>query len=149
MGVIKTNCIVNACGVWAREVARMVSLDIPLAVFKHSYVITDSIPAVKGTPNIRDHDRCIYYRVQGDSLYLGGYEKNPVLIKEVASDFNFALYDLDYSVFQAHLDGAKELTPVIESTGIKKDVCGPESFTPDHRPILGEDPRLDGKTNII
>lgn len=84
MGVIKTNCIVNACGVWSRNIARMVSLDVPLAVFKHSYVITESIPAVKGTPNIRDHDRSIYYRVQGDSLYLGGYEKNPVLVKEVA-----------------------------------------------------------------
>lgn len=52
---------------------------------------------------------------------------------------------MDYSVFQAHLEAAKELTPIIETTGIKKDVCGPESFTPDHRPIIGEDPRLDGK----
>lgn len=84
LGVIKTNCIVNAGGVWARNVARMVGLDVPIAVFKHSYVITESIPQVKGTPNIRDHDRSIYYRVQGESLHLGGYEKNPVLVKEVA-----------------------------------------------------------------
>lgn len=83
MGVIKTNCIVNACGAWSRDVARLVNLDIPVAVFKHSYVITENIPNVKNTPNIRDHDRSIYYRVLGESLHLGGYEKNPLLIKEV------------------------------------------------------------------
>lgn len=84
LGIIKTNCIVNACGVWSRNIAQMVGLDIPLAVFKHAYVVTESVPSVKGTPNIRDHDRSIYYRVQGDSLYLGGYENNPVLVKEVS-----------------------------------------------------------------
>lgn len=83
MGVIKTNCVVNACGVWSRNVAQLVGLDVPLAVFKHSYVITETVPGVKGTPNIRDHDRSIYYRVMGESLNLGGYESNPVLVKEV------------------------------------------------------------------
>lgn len=56
---------------------------------------------------------------------------------------------MDYSVFQAHIENAKELTPVIETTGIKSDICGPESFTPDHRPIIGEDPRLDGNVDYV
>lgn len=67
------------------------------------------------------------------------------ILLQVPNDFHFSLYDLDHSVFQAHLDSAKELTPVIATTGIKSNVCGPESFTPDHKPILGEDPRLGGK----
>lgn len=64
---------------------------------------------------------------------------------QVASDFHFSLYDLDHSVFEAHIERAKQLTPAIATTGIKSNVCGPESFTPDHKPVLGEDPRLGGK----
>lgn len=82
-GVIKTSCVVNATGVWARNIAQMVGLEIPLTVFKHSYVVTEPIPGVKGSPNIRDHDGSIYYRMQGESLLLGGYERNPEIVKEV------------------------------------------------------------------
>lgn len=63
----------------------MVGLEIPLAAFKHAYVVTESIPAAKGTPNIRDHDASIYYRTQGNTLYVGGYEMNPYILKEVCS----------------------------------------------------------------
>lgn len=85
-GVIKTSCIVNAAGIWARNIAQMVGLDVPLTIMKHAYVVTEPIRGVKGTPNIRDHDGSIYYRVQGESLFLGGYEKNPEIVKEVRSD---------------------------------------------------------------
>lgn len=59
-------------------------------------------------------------------------------------DFKFTLYELDKSVFDTHWKNAVELCPSFEKAGIKSDVFGPESFTPDHKPLLGEDPRLIG-----
>lgn len=88
-GSIKTSCIVNAAGAWSKYICQMLGLEIPLAPLKHSYVITESIPEARGTPNIRDHDAAIYYRTQGESLYIGGYEMNPEILKEVCSKAHF------------------------------------------------------------
>lgn len=122
----------------------MVGLDIPVSVMKHAYVVSEAIPQVKGTPNIRDHDYSIYLRIQGESICLGGYETNPEFIKEVPNDFHFNLYDLDYSVFDVHIQNVQKLCPEFGKAGIKSTVCGPETFTSDHKPIMGEDPRLEG-----
>ncbi|KDR18080.1 Sarcosine dehydrogenase, mitochondrial, partial [Zootermopsis nevadensis] len=143
-GSIKTNCIVNCCGVWSREVTAMVGLHLPLVPMKHAYVVTENIPEVQGLPNIRDHDASIYFRVQEQSLCMGGYESNPILLEKVPHDFEFSLYELDWIVFSRHMRGAVNLIPKFETAGIKGTVCGPESFTPDHKPLLGEDPRLHG-----
>jgi sarcosine dehydrogenase len=56
---------------------------------------------------------------------------------QVPQDFEFSLYELDWSVFDFSIKGAVKLVPVFETLGIKTTVCGPESFTPDHKPILG------------
>lgn len=111
--------------------------------------VTESIPDVKGTPNIRDHDGGIYIRVIGDSVMLGGYENNPAILQEVDNDFQFSLYDFDKSQFDVHVKNATDIAPVFGKVGIKSDVCGPESFTPDHKPIIGEDPKLPGNLRKI
>ena len=65
-------------------------------------------------------------------------------IFQVEKDFAFGLYELDWDVFGVHIEGACNRVPCLEKIGIKSTVCGPESFTPDHKPILGEDPRVRG-----
>lgn len=82
-GTIKTSVVVNACGVFARNLTQTVGLDIPVTAMKHAYVITGSVPEAKGVPCIRDHDGGLYLRPQGDSIVFGGYEPNPVIMKEV------------------------------------------------------------------
>uniref|UniRef100_A0A1Y1MDL9 Sarcosine dehydrogenase, mitochondrial n=1 Tax=Photinus pyralis TaxID=7054 RepID=A0A1Y1MDL9_PHOPY len=143
-GVIKTNCVLNAAGAWSRNIAQMVGLDIPLLPIQHAYVVTEGIPGAKGAPNIRDKDVSIYYRSQGDSLYIGGYETNPHIIKDLPNDFAFGLYELDFGLFGVHMEKAYDLMPAVKDVGIKTNICGPESFTPDHKPLLGEDPKLRG-----
>ena len=59
-------------------------------------------------------------------------------MKQLEKDFSFGLYDLDWDVFGAHIEGAINRIPVLERTGIKSTVCGPESFTPDHKPVMGQ-----------
>lgn len=95
-------------------------------------------------PNVRDHDASIVFRVQGSALYLGGYEKNPEILDTVRDDFAFELYDFDWSTYEAHIQRAEEICPAFATVGIKTTICGPESFTPDHKPIMGPDPRALG-----
>lgn len=107
-------------------------------------VSTFFIFAQSGMPNVRDHDASIVFRVQGSAIYLGGYEKNPEILDRVREDFAFELYDFDWSTYEMHIKRAEELCPAFSTVGIKTTICGPESFTPDHKPIMGPDPRAIG-----
>lgn len=143
-GTIKTNTVINATGVWGESIGEKYGIKLPLIPMKHAYVVSETIPEVKGLPNVRDHDFSMYFRIQGQSICMGGYENNPILLDKVPEDFHFGLYDLDWSVFDTHIAGAVKLCPEFGKRGIKSTVCGPESFTPDHKPLMGPDPRLDG-----
>ncbi|XP_010831068.1 PREDICTED: sarcosine dehydrogenase, mitochondrial [Bison bison bison] len=143
-GSIRTPCVVNCAGVWARAVGRMAGVNVPLVAMHHAYVVTERIEGIQNMPNVRDHDASVYLRLQGDALSVGGYETNPIFWEEVSDEFAFGLFDLDWDVFTQHIEGAINRVPVLEKTGIKSTVCGPESFTPDHKPLMGEAPELRG-----
>ena len=113
-------------------------MKVPLTVMKHAYIVTERIPGIENMPNVRDHDASVYLRLQGDSLLIGGYEPNPIFINELGRDFAFGLYELDWDVFSVHIEGAVNRIPVLEKIGIRSTVCGPESFTPDHKPLMGK-----------
>nr|CAG4640629.1 EOG090X014D [Eulimnadia texana] len=143
-GTIKTNCVVNCTGAWAPAIGDLAGVSVPLIATKHAYVVTERIEGIQGMPNVRDHDSSIYLKLQGDALCVGGYENDPPIIDKVASDAVFSLYELDWDVFGVHIQGAINRVPVLERTGIKSTVCGPESFTADHKPLMGEEPTLRG-----
>lgn len=143
-GTIKTKALVNCTGAWAPTVGAMVGVPVPLVAMKHAYVVTNRIEGIQNMPNVRDHDLSLYLRLQGDALSVGGYEPNPVFIDQLPLDFAFGLYDLDWDVFGTHIESGIHRVPVLEHTGIKSTVCGPESFTADHKPLLGEEPSLRG-----
>lgn len=142
---IATSTVVNACGAWANEIANMAGVSIPLMAMKHAMVLTEPIEGMhSGLPNVRDHDLSVYLKTQGDSMALGGYEQNPEFWPDVDPNFSFGLFDLDWDTFGQNLDGHMQRCPVVETTGIKSTVCGPESFTPDHKPLMGPHPGLRG-----
>ncbi|XP_029735141.2 sarcosine dehydrogenase, mitochondrial [Aedes albopictus] len=144
-GTIRTNTVVNATGVWGRDLIEPLGIHLPLIPMKHAYVVSETMEGIhQMLPNIRDHDYSIYFRIQGKSICMGGYENNPVLLDRVPGDFHFGLYDLDYSVFDTHIQGAVKLCPEFGTAGIKSTICGPESFTPDHKPLMGPDPLING-----
>ncbi|XP_072816597.1 sarcosine dehydrogenase, mitochondrial isoform X2 [Vicugna pacos] len=143
-GSIQTPCVVNCAGVWAGAVGQMAGVKVPLVAMHHAYVITERIEGIQNMPNVRDHDASVYLRLQGDALSVGGYEANPIFWEEVSDKFAFGLFDLDWDVFAQHIEGAIRRVPVLERTGVKSTVCGPESFTPDHKPLMGEAPELRG-----
>ncbi|XP_046441775.1 sarcosine dehydrogenase, mitochondrial-like isoform X2 [Daphnia pulex] len=143
-GTIKTKCVVNCTGAWAPYIGSMVDVAVPLVVTKHAYVVTEKIPGISGMPNVRDHDLSIYFKLQGDALSFGGYENDPIFIDKISKDEAFSLYELDWDVFGVHIDKAVNRCPTLATTGIRSTVCGPESFTPDHKPLMGEEPTLRG-----
>lgn len=73
-------------GAWAAETARLAGLTLPLCALKHSYVVSESLPAIQGLPNIRDGDSSIYIRIYKDNMFVGGFEKNPVILEEVGNE---------------------------------------------------------------
>lgn len=143
-GTVSTNVVVNCAGVWARDVGRTAGVEVPLVAMKHAYVVTEKIDGIQHMPNVRDHDSSIYLKLQGDALCVGGYEQNPVFWEKVENEFAFSLFELDWDVFSSNIQGAINRVPVIEKTGIKSTVCGPESFTADHKPLMGETPEVRG-----
>uniref|UniRef100_A0A674P1W0 Sarcosine dehydrogenase, mitochondrial n=2 Tax=Takifugu rubripes TaxID=31033 RepID=A0A674P1W0_TAKRU len=143
-GTIETPCVVNCAGVWAPKLGQMAGVRVPLVAMHHAYVVTERIEGIQNMPNVRDHDASVYLRLQGDALSVGGYEQNPIFWDEVSDKFAFSLFDLDWDVFMQHIEGAVNRVPVLEQTGIKSTVCGPESFTADHKPLMGEAPEVRG-----
>ncbi|XP_032905303.1 sarcosine dehydrogenase, mitochondrial [Amblyraja radiata] len=143
-GTIQTACAINCAGVWARKLGAMAGVNVPLIVMRHAYVVTERIEGIQNMPNVRDHDASVYLRLQGDALSVGGYEPNPNFWEEVQDKFAFSLFDLDWDVFTQLIEGAINRIPVLETTGVKSTVCGPESFTADHKPLMGEAPELRG-----
>uniref|UniRef100_A0A8D2LDF7 Sarcosine dehydrogenase, mitochondrial n=2 Tax=Varanus komodoensis TaxID=61221 RepID=A0A8D2LDF7_VARKO len=143
-GAIQTPCVVNCAGVWAQSLGRMAGVHVPLVAMHHAYVVTERIEGIQNMPNVRDHDASVYLRLQGDALSVGGYESNPIFWEEILDNFAFGLFDLNWDVFMQHIEGAINRVPILETTGIKSTVCGPESFTADHKPLMGEAPELRG-----
>ncbi|XP_066294122.1 sarcosine dehydrogenase, mitochondrial-like [Branchiostoma lanceolatum] len=143
-GIIKTKAVVNCAGVWSPYIGQMAGVAVPLIAMHHAYVVTERIEGIQNMPNIRDHDASVYLKLQGDALSCGGYEPNPVFWDKVDKDFAFSLFELDWDVFSVHVEGCVNRVPVIERTGIKSTVCGPESFTADHKPLMGEAPEMRG-----
>lgn len=64
-GTIKTNTVVNATGVWGKDLLVPHGVHLPLVPMKHAYVISETIKEVQGMPNVRDHDYSLYFRIQG------------------------------------------------------------------------------------
>ena len=62
----------------------MVGITVPLVAMKHAYIVTEKIPGIEMTPNVRDHDASVYLKLQGDALSVGGYEHNPIIIDQVS-----------------------------------------------------------------
>ncbi|XP_076800247.1 sarcosine dehydrogenase, mitochondrial-like [Clavelina lepadiformis] len=143
-GTIKTKNVINCAGVWAPYIGQMIGINVPQVTFRHAYVVTEAIEGVSKVPNVRDHDGSVYLKRQGDTLQVGGYEANPVYCDKVEKDFAFGLYDLDWDVFGRHIEIACDIVPAVAQSGIRSTVCGPESFTPDRSPLLGESPEVRG-----
>lgn len=146
-GTIATDYVVNAAGMWAREFGALAGVSVPLQAAEHYYLITDTVDwAHPDLPVVEDPERYGYYREEGGGILVGLFEPvaGPWSVDGIPADIAFASLDPDWDRIAPYLAGAMDRFPSLHDAGIRTMFCGPESFTPDISPQLGEAPELQG-----
>ena len=144
-GEVACDSVVNAAGMWGREVGKLAGVNAPLQACEHFYIVTESIPELpRDLPVLRVPDECAYYKEDAGKILLGAFEPQakPWALDGIPEDFCFDQLPEDFDHFQPILEAAIERLPILETAGIHTFFNGPESFTPDDRYLLGEAPEL-------
>ena len=144
-GNITADYVVNAGGMWARDIGHMAGVAVPLHACEHFYIVTEAMPDLTANlPVLRVPDECAYYKEDAGKILLGAFEPNskPWGMNGIPEDFEFDSLPEDFDHFEPILARAVERFPMLATAGIQTFFNGPESFTPDDRYILGEAPEL-------
>ncbi|MCX7057926.1 MAG: FAD-dependent oxidoreductase [Proteobacteria bacterium] len=141
-GNVHAEHIVNAGGLWAREVGRMVGIELPILAMEHQYLITEDIPEFKGQQeqlHAIDFEGEIYMRQERGGILMGTYERAgvPWAPHTTPWDFGQDLLPNDLERIAPSLEVGFKHFPRLESAGIKKIVNGPFTFAPDGNPLIG------------
>jgi len=146
-GEVIAEHVVNAGGLWAREVGRMVGLELPVLAMEHMYLITEDMPEVAewnartGTEVIHavDFDGELYLRQERGGMLMGTYEKAAKPWSEFQTPWNFGheLLEPDIDRIAPSLEVGFRHFPAFERTGIKQIINGPFTFAPDGNPLVG------------
>ena len=142
-GTLVAEHVVNAGGLWAREVGRMAGLELPILAMEHQYLVTGEIPEVvaadKEIIHIIDFDGEIYMRQEGDGMLIGTYEAHgvPWSPRTTPWDFGQDLLAPDLERISDNLEVGFRHFPPLGRAGIKRIVNGPFTFTPDGNPLIG------------
>jgi len=147
MGTIRCERAVNCAGLWSREVGAMAGHSVPLYACEHLYMLTDTIDGVTADlPGLRDSDAYLYFREDVGGLLVGCFEPNPkpLPIEKLPRDSGFVLMGEDWDHFEPMLRNAIHRVPALESAGMRTFINGPESFTLDSTPLIGEAPEVKG-----
>ncbi|MBE1282429.1 MAG: FAD-dependent oxidoreductase [Rhodobacteraceae bacterium] len=138
--------VVIATGAWSRELAATAGVALPLQAVEHMYVVTEVIPDLPNPfPVVRDLDRGIYIKGDAGKLVIGGFEPNAKCWDAYGPEGDRPFLEMaeDWDQFAPFMEAALELCPSLEHVGIQHFMNGPESFTADTRPLVGET-RVDG-----
>ena len=149
-GNIHTEIIINAAGLWAREVGKLAGVNLPVQPMEHHYLITESIPEIEAMPAGSrlpvgtDFDGNIYFRQEGQGMLLGTYEavSSPWMIEGTPEEFGHELLEPKLDNIQDRLAIGFERIPALQNVGIKNIINGPFTFGPDGNPLIGPMPGL-------
>ncbi len=147
-GDIRTQWVVNAGGLWGREVAALAGIELPLQPTEHQYFVTEAIDEVatlgRRLPSIADRDGEYYFRQEGNGLLIGAYEKDMRFWAEDGTPLDFAhdLFPDDLDRIMKNVIRATERVPVAATAGVKRVINGPMIWSPDSNAIWGPVPEL-------
>ncbi|RWP76504.1 FAD-dependent oxidoreductase [Mesorhizobium sp.] len=154
-GTVKAEHVVNCGGLWAREIGRMVGVELPLLAMEHMYLLTEPMPEVeefnKSTGRemigVMDFKGEIYTRQERNGILLGTYEKacKPWSPVNTPWDFGHELLQPDIDRIAPSLEIGFKHFPGIEKAGIKQIINGPFTFALDGNPLVGP---VQGLTNF-
>ena len=139
--ILDADQVVIATGAWSRELAATAGVSLPLQAVEHMYVVTEPIADLPDPfPVIRDLDRGIYIKGDAGKLVIGGFEPNAKCWNPYGPEGNRPFLEMaeDWDQFAPFMEATLELCPALETVGIQHFMNGPESFTADTRPLVGE-----------
>ena len=142
-GNIHAEHVVNAAGLWGREVARLAGFELPLMATEHQYFVTEEIPEIAALdyelPSVADRDMEYYLRQEGKGLLVGAYEKEGKFWAENGTplDFGHELLQEDLDRITDNVMRACDRVPVLAEAGVRKVINGPMIWSPDSSALLG------------
>jgi 4-methylaminobutanoate oxidase (formaldehyde-forming) len=140
-GRIECEVVVNAAGMYAPQVARLVGVSVPVIPYGHQYLVTERFePALEPLPTLRDPDNLICFRTEVGGLVMGGYERTPApwALDGIPPGFEAKLLPEEWERMEQLFANAIRRVPAMESAEVKMFFNGPEAFTPDADFLLGE-----------
>ena len=147
-GTVHAEHIVNAGGLWAREVGAMAGVYFPLHPMEHQYIVTDAVPEIyerdSEHPHVMDPAGESYLRQEGRGLCIGFYEQTcrPWAVDGTSWDFGHELLPDNFDKIEDSISFAYQRFPVLEHAGIKSVIHGPFTFAPDGNPLVGPVPGM-------
>jgi 4-methylaminobutanoate oxidase (formaldehyde-forming) len=144
-GLVEAEVVVNCAGMWARQLAESSGVSVALQAAEHYYLITEPLSSVDASlPVLEDPASYGYYREEGGGLMIGLFEpvSAPWHADAIPADASFLTLPPDWDRMAPFLHTAMQRVPVTVDAGVKLFFCGPESFTPDLAPVIGEAPEL-------
>ena len=147
-GSIHAEHVVNCGGLWAREIGRMVGIELPVLAMSHHYLLTEPLPELAGLDkeivNTTDYAGEIYMRQERQGALIGTYEANPVAWAPdtTPDDFSMQLLPEELERLAPAFEVGFRHFPALGRAGIKKAINGPFTFAPDGNPLVGPVPGL-------
>jgi 4-methylaminobutanoate oxidase (formaldehyde-forming) len=145
-GAIACEIVVNAAGIWARDVAKMAGVQVPAGAVEHQYIITEKSDVIpRGLPTLRDPDKIFYLKPEPGALAIGGWEKGTPTFGSAGVPFDFGreLFQANQDRLEAFMLPAAERLPILNEIGIRTVINGPIPISPDGEPIMGLAPERD------
>ena len=147
-GNIHTQWVVNAAGLWGREVAALAGITLPLQPTEHQYFVTETMPEIEAMgrrlPSIADRDGEYYLRQEGNGLLIGAYEKDMKFWAEdgTPQGFGHELFADDLDRIMDNVMRAIDRVPAAANAGVKRVINGPMIWSPDANALYGPVPEL-------
>ncbi|MFT3731928.1 MAG: FAD-dependent oxidoreductase [Hyphomicrobium sp.] len=145
-GDIACRTVVNAGGVWARQIGKLMGVNLACCGLVHQYLITEPIAGLDGSmPSVRDPDISVYYKPEANGLVVGCWEPDTAAFDDepIASAFGRELLPPAMDRFEPYIEAAIKRTPVFADTGIRDVITGPIPFSADGDFVMGPIPELD------
>ncbi len=146
-GTVEAEFVVLSAGIWSRQLGEAIGVSVPLQAAEHYYLITEPFEGVQADlPVLEDPSTYGYFREETGGLLVGLFEPDarPWNLERIPRDFAFGEIEPDWERISPFVDAAMGRVPALAKVGVRKFFCGPESFTSDVHPLLGETPELRG-----
>lgn len=146
-GTVEAEIVVNAAGLWARQVGWMAGVNLPAGVVQHQYMVTEKSDLIPGDlPTFRDPDGGFYAKPEPGALAIGGWERATVPVNPVEGfpwENANHLFDGDLERMAEVFEPAARRIPVLNDLGMRTIVNGPIPISPDGEPVMGLAPGLE------